>query len=266
MGVDEALLAGLAAGAPPTLRLYRWQGPWLSLGYAQSPTPERVAACARAGVGLVRRVTGGGAVLHGADLTYALVAPEDALPPRLEGAYALVTDALLRALAALGVRAERAGPAAPDAGRAGSRPFDCFQGVAQEEIRARAPGAAAGAEGRKLVGSAQRRAGGAVLQHGSIRLAPDPPAASAAAGLDPDAATSLAELGCDASLEALVEACVRAFADRLGARLETGALTPAEEAAARERTRAHPRDPLAAPLRAAEPPSPQGPPRAADKT
>jgi len=239
MGVDEALLAGLGSGAPPTLRLYRWQGPWLSLGYAQTPTRERVAACAAAGVGIVRRVTGGGAVLHGADLTYALVAPAAALPAGLEGAYGVVTDALLAALASLGVRAERAGAPPVPGVRAPGRPFDCFQGAAREEIRA---------GGRKLVGSAQRRSEGGVLQHGSIRLAPDPPDATAAAGLDPGAATSLAQLGCPAPPEAVAEACVRSFAARLGVDLLAGRLTPAEEAFARARVASHLRDPLAAPL------------------
>ena len=66
----------------PTLRLYAWQGPWLSLGYGQRLGAERLAACAEAGVGVVRRATGGLAVLHGADLTYAVAAPESAAPRR----------------------------------------------------------------------------------------------------------------------------------------------------------------------------------------
>ena len=75
MGMDEALLASVVAGGPPTLRLYRWQGAWLSLGYSQRLSSRRLAACRQAGVGVVRRVTGGRAVLHGGDLTYAVSVP-----------------------------------------------------------------------------------------------------------------------------------------------------------------------------------------------
>ncbi len=74
MGVDESLLKTAVTAGTPTLRFYRWRGPWLSLGYSQRPQAELYAACSRAGVGVVRRVTGGRAVLHGEDLTYAIAA------------------------------------------------------------------------------------------------------------------------------------------------------------------------------------------------
>ena len=186
MGVDEALLATARELRRATLRLYGWSGPWLSLGYGQKPSPARETACRAAGVGVVRRVTGGLAVLHGADLTYAVAAPEDALPPGLAGSYGLVADALCEAFARLGVAVDRTGAGGAAAGGGARRGFDCFAEPAADELLA---------GGRKLAGSAQRRAGGAVLQHGSIRLAPDPPEAAAAAGLDPARATSLAELG-----------------------------------------------------------------------
>ena len=78
MGVDEALLASAVHTGRPSLRFYRWQGPWLSLGYGQSLSEVRAERCRAAGVGWVRRVTGGLAVLHGADLTYTVAAPEAA--------------------------------------------------------------------------------------------------------------------------------------------------------------------------------------------
>ncbi len=114
MGVDEALLASAIAGIA-TLRFYGWEGHWLSLGYAQRLDPRRIAACADAGVGIVRRVTGGRAVLHGSDLTYCLAAPETALPEGLRGSYRLVADALIAGLAVAwsgsraDCRAERSG-------------------------------------------------------------------------------------------------------------------------------------------------------------
>jgi lipoate-protein ligase A len=84
MGFDEAMLRTAASDGIATLRLYTWDGPWLSLGYAQRRIEaERMAACEQAGVGIVRRTTGGRAVLHGNDLTYSLAAPEAMLRPGL---------------------------------------------------------------------------------------------------------------------------------------------------------------------------------------
>ena len=68
MAVDEVLFAGTTRGAAPVLRLYSWDGPWLSLGYGQPFSATRAAACRDAGVEVLRRVTGGRAVLHGAGL------------------------------------------------------------------------------------------------------------------------------------------------------------------------------------------------------
>lgn len=232
MAVDEVLLAAARSSGRATLRLYRWSGPWLSLGYAQRPEPARLAACAEAGVGVVRRVTGGRAVLHGADLTYALAAPAARLPAGLAGSYARVADALLAALASIGVTAER------ERGGGGPGGFDCFAGRAAQEVLA---------SGKKLVGSAQRRAGGALLQHGSIRLCGDAPAARAAAGLEPGSATSLAELGYGAGVEELSEACAKAFAEALGAVLEPGGLSPRELSLVRARSTDRARDALSAP-------------------
>ena len=174
----------------------------------------RRAACEAAGVGIVRRLTGGRAVLHGGDLTYALAVRGGWLPSGLRASYALIADALCEALRGLGVSAERRPEAEP-----GAPVFDCFAQLAAEEICA---------GGRKLVGSAQRRAGGAVLQHGSIRFEPDPEWASRAAGSVRRGATSLRELGIAQSLEQVREACAEALGTALGGALEVGRLTDAE--------------------------------------
>ncbi len=221
MGVDEALLASLARGGGATLRFYTWAGPWLSLGYGQSVSDERAAACRSAGVGIVRRSTGGRAVLHGADLTYALVAPEGLLPPSLQASYALVTDALLEALGALGVPVERSQP-----GSTAFAGFDCFAVPARDEICA---------GGRKLAGSAQRRAGGGVLQHGSIRLGPDPGPACESSGMNVAGATSLTELGHPLEESQVRGACIRALEAALGVRFERGVLAPSESRQAAHR-------------------------------
>jgi len=221
MGVDEALLATAVANGRPTLRFYRWQGPWLSLGYAQRASAHRLAVCAEQGVGVVRRVTGGRAVLHGEDLTYAVAAPAGLLPPGLGGSYERLGSAVRAALRELGVAAEppSASPGSPHVG------FDCFGTAAGHELCV---------AGRKLVGSAQRRGGGGVLQHGSIRLSPDPAGARHAAGLDAGVATSLREVGCERSAEQVIGACVAAFSRVLAIRLAPGRLDPSEaERAAR---------------------------------
>lgn len=219
MGMDEALLESARAGGAPTLRLYRWRGPWLSLGYSQKLDPQREQACRVAGVGVVQRVTGGRAVLHGSDLTYALAAPDSALPQGLAASYAVVCDALLAALRSLGVAADasQADLPTPDSGQ-----FDCFAQPAPREICV---------GGRKLAGSAQRRVPGGILQHGSIRIAPDPQPVSRACALVPGAATDLLSVlgpGVNTEIDSVSSACVEAFAAELDCAFERSKATPQE--------------------------------------
>jgi lipoate-protein ligase A len=224
MGVDEALLRSAAESGLATLRLYAWRGPWLSLGYAQEPlTSERSRALEEAGVGVVRRATGGRAVLHGSDLTYAVAAPEERLAAGLRGSYDQVARALLAALRGLGVDARQVESSAsmPHRGH-----FDCFARAAGDEICV---------GNRKLAGSAQRRIAGAVLQHGSLRMEPDPTTATTAAGFRETRATSLREIGCAVEEEVLREACVDAFARVLKIELVAGSLTGEERRRAEAR-------------------------------
>jgi len=222
MGVDEALCAALGRGAAPTLRCYAWERPTLSLGWAQDLGPGRRDACAARGVDVVRRTTGGGAVLHGSDLGYSVAAPVELLPAELVACYALLARGVVAGLRALGVEAR----CVLREGRAARPGFDCFASAGAGEI----------VVGRaKLCGSAQRRTRGAVLQHGSLRLRADPPLAREAAGIDARSATSLAELGCDAAYGEVAEAVARGLAAVLGARLEPGELHPEERRAAANR-------------------------------
>jgi lipoyl(octanoyl) transferase len=159
MAVDEALARELAPGEG-VLRIYRWARPSLSLGRNQRALgrydPE---AFDPLGVELVRRPTGGREVLHDRELTYALVVPL-AGPGTFRATYRTVNEALVAALRSLGVEARLAQPTArtppPDRGA-------CFAEAAADEIEA---------DGRKLVGSAQVRIGGSLLQHGSVLLGP----------------------------------------------------------------------------------------------
>jgi lipoate-protein ligase A len=147
------------------------------------------------------------------------------LPPGLEATYRLISGALASALAQLGVQVT-AGPEGAPVGPADG--FDCFTEPGLDALCA---------GGQKLVGSAQRRRGGGVLQHGSIRLVPDPEPARQAAGLAAEASTSLEELGCSVPPRDLREACVGALAAALDARFSRGRLLPMELRLAAQRGR-----------------------------
>jgi lipoate-protein ligase A len=167
MALDDAIHTACAQGmVPPTVRFYRWSCPAISIGYAQPLARSvDVERCADQGVQIVRRPTGGRAILHDEELTYSVVWPtEDNLLPRdLPGSYRTIGRALLRGLEALGVQGQMALP--PRRGRKrGSGSAACFLTSAACEILA---------EGKKVVGSAQRRGRDAVLQQGSILIEAD---------------------------------------------------------------------------------------------
>ncbi|MBN9415691.1 MAG: hypothetical protein J0I12_09665 [Candidatus Eremiobacteraeota bacterium] len=133
----------------PTLRLYQWEGPWLSLGYAQKAFPVEIPC--------VRRPSGGRAVLHHHELTYSVVLPE--FEGTLAQVYEKLTGLLLKSLKQLDARVL---PALEQ--ESGQRDPSCYQLSQRGEIQL---------EGRKLVGSAQLRRGRRLLQHGSIPTALD---------------------------------------------------------------------------------------------
>ena len=160
MSRDHAFARSLVPGSA-VLRLYRWKRPTLSLGRNEPARGHyQQEIFRRAGVDVVRRPTGGRAVLHWRELTYAVVMPVRSLGgPR--AIHRWINERIVGALAMLGVAAE----IAPDPRRA--LPLSagpCFAAPAAGEVTA---------GGRKLVGSAQLRVGDALLQHGSILLADD---------------------------------------------------------------------------------------------
>lgn len=167
MALDEAILQACEAGvAPPTLRVYGWQPPALSLGYAQNVTKEvNVAACQRYGIEIVRRPTGGRAVLHDDEVTYSVVMPiasEDG-PQTLTEHYHLIGLALAEAFTHLGLGVRLARPQRAVKERHAPSPA-CFAALSRYELSV---------AGKKLVGSAQKRGQQALLQHGSIPLSLD---------------------------------------------------------------------------------------------
>lgn len=233
MTCDRAILSAVeAGGAPPTLRFYGWSPPAVSIGRHQpDPDPEAIAILEARGIDCVRRPTGGRAVYHGEiteELTYSVVAPIG-VPPfagRGAGAHRRIHFAFAVALAELGVRARLASVGVARGARP-LRPDDrlaCFASTIGDEVTA---------DGKKLVGSAQRRTRRAFLQHGSIPLAGDHGVLDAVwpGSLDGGAATTVsAAAGRDVSYSELTANIVRAFERKLNVSLSPGVLTPEEEA------------------------------------
>jgi len=164
MALDQAIALACAAGESlPTLRFYRWQPPAVSLGRHQALADVDPAVIAEHGYDLVRRTTGGRAILHIDELTYSVAAPTS--EPRVEGgvmdAYLRLSNALLAGLQRIGVLADKAAGdvrVGPDVSAA------CFEVPSAYEITV---------QGRKLMGSAQSRRAKYVLQHGSLPLRGD---------------------------------------------------------------------------------------------
>jgi lipoate-protein ligase A len=216
MAVDHALATELEPDAG-VLRLYRWDRPTLSFGRNEPSRALYDPELARErNVGLVRRPTGGRAVLHHEELTYGVVLAVGALGG-LKETYHRINEALVDAMVALGVPAALApstGSAlAPDAG-------PCFDAPAEGEVVA---------HGRKLVGSAQVRIGRSVLQHGSIILDGDQGLIAELGGPEPSPPATLAGLlGRVPERARLDEAMHAAFRARMGGSWERSDLTPAE--------------------------------------
>jgi lipoate-protein ligase A len=165
MAADEAMLEAAALGGPAILRFYSWAVPTLSLGYFQRI--DRMRADPRwRGVPLVRRPTGGGAIWHDRELTYAIAVPPGFPLGRPSTAlYRAVHEAIASELADRGLPARRRGQPGEEQRSGPDRPFLCFTDSDPDDIVS---------NGHKVVGSAQRRRGGAVVQHGSVLLARSP--------------------------------------------------------------------------------------------
>ncbi|MBN1933715.1 MAG: lipoate--protein ligase family protein [Anaerolineae bacterium] len=231
MAVDEAILTAVAEGkSPPTLRFYGWQPPCVSIGYAQSMRAEiDLQACRRKGYTWVRRPTGGRAVLHIDELTYSVIAPAD--EPRVSGdiltSYRRLSRGLVEGLSALGCAVCQA--EMQDGGKGESAA--CFDVPSHYEVTAL---------GHKLVGSAQVRRKGVVLQHGALPLTGDVSRLADVLNLDePERKTLRAKLlqravtlkeaaGYSISFERAVDALRAGFGRALNLHLEPGSLSDDE--------------------------------------
>ncbi len=162
MARDEALLRRVGSGdSPPTLRFYHWDPPTISLGYFQPYAQYASLPPPAGGLAVVRRQTGGGAILHDLELTYSITLPLDHPMIRDRNPnflYEQVHSAVAAMLARFNVNVARGPESGPCTHRG---PFFCFERHCCFDLLI---------EGRKIMGSAQRRTAQAVLQHGSLIL------------------------------------------------------------------------------------------------
>lgn len=176
MAVDEAIMIAHKNGlVPPTIRFYQWSPPAVSLGYFQDLKKEiNVKVCQDIGIDIVRRPTGGKAVLHDQELTYSFIIKENdpLVNDSILETYKKISGGIIRGLSYLGIKAELV----PLRGKLENHLLDrsdkarihhldfksiCFSVPSQYEVQV---------EGKKIVGSAQVRKGGVVLQHGSLLI------------------------------------------------------------------------------------------------
>lgn len=243
MAIDEAIAAyNTQMDALPTLRLYAWKPCAISLGFHQSLEDIHLDRCRNDGIQVVVRPTGGRAVLHAEELTYAVVIPKSSVfyHDKILTVYETISRALLEAFHRLNISAdfERAGRTPNNFSR-GELSSLCYASSVQHEI---------GVGGRKLVGSAQRRIDGVILQHGSILIGPkhldltyyldqgDDKWRAAVRRYMERHTVCLNELSTKpVHYASLADAIQRGFESQLGIRLEPASLTEWEENEARRR-------------------------------
>jgi lipoate-protein ligase A len=232
MAADEAILEQMGGGSSsPTLRLYAWEPACLSLGRAQPFSDVDTKRLGSHGWEVVRRLTGGRAILHTDELTYSVIAPQD--EPRVAGSilesYNRLAGALMRAVHDLGLPVEmKEGKADPG----GTTNPVCFEVPSTYEITV---------HGKKLIGSAQARRKEGVLQHGSLPLHGDlsrivqalvfqdePAREQAAARLMERATTVESILKRVVDWETAAETFVHAFEAELGIKLESRGMSETE--------------------------------------
>ncbi len=238
MAVDEAILEATHHGdSLPTLRLYAWTPACLSLGHAQPYADVDTVRLREHGWDVVRRVTGGRAILHTDELTYSVAGPAE--NPILAGSvlesYSRLAKALLHAVRNLSLPVEMKEGKADESGK--TNPV-CFEVPSTYEITV---------NGKKLIGSAQARKKEGVLQHGSLPLTGDLARITqalvfkdefsrqnAADRLLDRATTVETVLGAAPHWETAARSIVHGFEAQLGIQFEHGELSPGEVARAEE--------------------------------
>jgi lipoyl(octanoyl) transferase len=234
MAIDEAILIGSDSGrSAPTLRFYGWNPPAVSVGYFQDINTEvNLANCRALGVDIVRRPTGGKAVLHENEITYSVVSPRDnpLFPDTILGTYKVISDCLVKALSLMGIEACIADRGLDD--NHNSLKSICFSEPSRFELLV---------AGKKICGSAQVRTKNAFLQHGSLLTRFEPERAMQLLCPEPDSGipeilgrtiTSLIDCPGAIKLVTATHRIVRILSDSfrqvLGIKLTAGILSPWE--------------------------------------
>lgn len=234
MAVDDAMLQAVCdQKSPSTLRLYAWHPPCLSLGYAQPFRDVDTSRLQKLEWDIVRRPTGGRAILHTDELTYALIAPDH--HPSFSGgvlvSYKKISKAFARALEILGMEVNISSDRTLSEDQR-QEPV-CFQSPSAYEITV---------QGRKIVGSAQLRRRGAVLQHGTLPLYGDISRICQVLKYDSESARQAAiqrvrtqsatiedALHIKVQWESVAQALTRSFEELLGWRFSEEDLSPHEK-------------------------------------
>jgi len=237
MARDVAILEAVSAGeSPPTLRLYGWGPPCLTIGQHQGLDAVDLDFCRREGIDVARRPTGGRALLHHLELTYSVVAPlgTPPLPTSLQTAYRLICGGLVKACRALGIDAELTGGEVNLRLPNPTSTVPCFEAPAEGEVVV---------GDRKLIGSAMRVHAGCILQHGAILLNWDGRLQAGAMGLADDSTlrphvtTFADELGRTVTRDEIESVVVATVPGVLGVTLTIGNLSAIEAERESELTR-----------------------------
>lgn len=226
MALDEALALSVGKGAKPVLRVYGFDPPCITIGRFQPIAGIDTERARAMDIDVVRRPTGGLAILHLHDFTYCLALPiAGSAPDAMEEGFMTVARGILAALDLLGIEAELVKHRST-----GTRSAWCFDGEVGVDIEW---------QGRKVCGSARRMLSGSVLQHGSMfldvdedalfSLARDDPRSRPSGGRSPGMATLGEAAGREVRREEVVEAFKAGFGRALGIELEQGTLSEEED-------------------------------------
>jgi len=238
MAIDEAIMDCYSEGErKPTLRIYGWNPPAVSIGYFQTVEKAvNVQACKEFGIDIVRRLTGGRAVLHEHEITYSIIIEENypQLPKSIVESYKFLCRGILQGLKLAGADVSL------ESGRKNLREVStqaCFDSPSTYEIVC---------EGKKLVGSAQVRKNGIILQHGSILIDIDAVKHSSVLGRNKKEEQVLAQilekkttslkqiLGEDIKNKDIPDLIFKGYSEELGIRGKISDLCPKEELARTE--------------------------------
>jgi len=219
MAIDEAISRHCIT---PTLRIYSWKSPTLSLGHFQKADYGLVDRCRSKSVGLVRRPTGGRAVLHQSELTYSVIANYRDFPPpsTLSGIYSTLADWQVDVLNSLGIRASLGEKRSASSY---SKVTSCFSSGTPYEINV---------GGKKIAGSAQKRGKERFIQHGSILMDMDRSLYMSLMGEDRENVgnfTTMKDEGYSGSYEEFASAMIKGFEGTVGALLRESGLSALEK-------------------------------------